>query len=55
MGPIQLFLFGFEDFAATGAIADELGALSDAGIVRVIDARFLLKEGSDELVVARAT
>lgn len=55
MGPIQLFMFGFEDFAATGAIADELGALSEAGIVRVIDARFLLKDGPDELVVARAT
>jgi hypothetical protein len=55
MGPIQLFLFGFEDFAATGAIADELAALSGAGIVRVVDARFLFKEGEDELVVARAT
>ena len=55
MGPIQLFLFGFEDFAATGEIAGELAALSDAGIVRVIDARFLLKEGADEVVVARAS
>ena len=55
MGPIQLFVFGFEDFTATGAIAGELAALSDAGIVRVIDARFLLKEGADEVVVAQAS
>ena len=55
MGPIQLFLFGFEDFAATGAIAEELGALSNAGIVRIVDARFLLKEDADELVVARVS
>lgn len=55
MGPIQLFLLGFEDFAATGAIAEELGTLSNAGIVRIIDARFLLKEGTDELVVARVS
>lgn len=55
MGPIQLFLFGFEDFAATGAIAEELVALSNAGIVRVVDARFLLKESADEIVAARAS
>jgi hypothetical protein len=55
MGPIQLFLFSFEDFGATGAIADELAVLSSAGIVRVVDARFLFKEGNDEVVVARAT
>lgn len=55
MGPIQLFLLGFEDFTATGAIAEELGVLSNAGIVRIVDARFLLKEGEDELVVARVT
>jgi hypothetical protein len=55
MGPIQIFLFGFEDFAATGAIAAELGALSDAGIVRIIDARFMLKDTEDDIVVARVT
>ena len=57
MGPIQLFLFGFEDFSATGAIADELAVLSEAGIVRIIDARFLLKEGGngDQLIVARSS
>ena len=41
MGPIQIMVFGFEDFNATGAIADELAALSDAGIITLIDARFL--------------
>jgi hypothetical protein len=55
MGPIQIWLLGFEDFMATGAIADELATLSDAGIIRVVDSRFLLKDDDDELVVLRVT
>ena len=55
MGPIQIFLFGFEDFAATGAIATELGALSDAGIVRIIDARFMVKDAEDDIVLVRVS
>ena len=53
MGPIQIFLLGFADFAATGSIVDELGKLSDAGTIRVIDARLIYKESADELVLAR--
>jgi hypothetical protein len=53
MGPIQIFILGFEDFQATGGIAAELAALSDAGTIRVIDARLLYKETEDELVAAR--
>ena len=55
MGPIQIFVLGFEDFQATGGIADELTALSDAGTVRIIDARFLLKESADEVVAVRVS
>ena len=55
MGPIQIFVFGFEDFNATGAIADELAALSDAGIITIIDARFLVKESADSLIAVRAS
>lgn len=55
MGPIQIFLFGFEDFAATGAIATELEALSSAGIVRVLDARFMVKDTEGNVILARAT
>ena len=55
MGPIQIMVFGFEDFNATGAIADELAALSDAGIITIIDARFLVKESPDSLVAVRAS
>ena len=51
MGPIQIMLLGFEDFNATGGIATELAALSDAGIIRVIDARFLLKDSPDGAIV----
>jgi hypothetical protein len=53
MGPIQIFLLGFEDFQDTGRIADELIALSDAGTIRIVDARFLLKESNDEVLAVR--
>ena len=55
MGPIQIFVLGFADFEVTGRIAAELEALSDAGTIRVIDARFLLKESEDELMALRAS
>lgn len=55
MGPIQILLLGFEDFRATVGIADELTALSDAGTIRIIDARFLLKDSADEVVAIRVS
>ena len=55
MGPIQIILLGFEDFQATGRIADELTALSDAGTIRIVDARFLLKDSDDEVVAVRVS
>ena len=55
MGPIQVFIFGFEDFEATGAIADQLEALSDAGTIRIIDARMVYKPGDDELIAVQAS
>lgn len=55
MGPIQIFLLGFEDFRTTGAIADELIALSDAGTIRIIDARLLLKKSADEVLALRVS
>ena len=53
MGPIQIFLLGFEDFRATGSIAAELIALSDAGTIRIVDARLLLRESADEVSAVR--
>lgn len=55
MGPIQIFLLEFEDFKATGGIVTELEALSEAGVARVLDARFLMKQADDELVAVRAS
>ena len=55
MGPIQIFLLGFEDFLATGGIADALGAASDAGTIRIVDARLLLRESAAEVVVVRVS
>ena len=55
MGPIQIFLLGFEDFAATGRVVAELEALSDAGTITIIDARFMLKDTEDEVVLVRAS
>ena len=54
MGPIQIFLLGFEDFEAAGGIAAELEALSGAGTIRVVDARFLLKDLDGEVTALRA-
>ncbi|MGI9614700.1 MAG: hypothetical protein ACR2QO_17450 [Acidimicrobiales bacterium] len=53
MGPIQVFILGFEDFRATGGIAAELIALSDARIARIVDARVLVKQSKDVVVAAR--
>ena len=53
MGPLQILLLGFEDFQATGGIANELAALSDAGTIRIIDARLLVKESADDVVAVR--
>jgi len=55
MGPIQVFILGFEDFQATGGVAAELARLSDAGTIRVIDARLLYKDGPDSVTVLRAS
>jgi hypothetical protein len=55
MGPIQILVLGFEDFQASGGIADELVALSDAGTIRIIDARFLLKDSDGEAVALRVS
>lgn len=50
-----MFVLGFSDFVVTGRIAAELEALSDAGTIRVVDARFLLKDSEDEVMAVRAT
>ena len=55
MGPIQIFLLGFEDFRAIGRITEELTALSDAGTIHIVDARLLLRESAAEVVVARVS
>lgn len=53
MGPLQLFLLGFEDFTASGEVAGELLKLSDAGTIRIIDARILHREADGDLAAAR--
>jgi len=53
MGPIQILTVAFEDFAPTG-IAEELESMSEAGTIRVIDARFLLST-EEGLVATRAS
>ena len=55
MGPIQVFVFGFEDFEATGAIAEQLEVLSDAGTIRIVNARMLYKPSDDELIAVQAS
>ena len=48
IGPIQAFVIGFPDSDLfEGRIAGELGRLSDAGQIRVIDAVFVIRDGDD--------
>ncbi len=54
-GPIQVFAFGFPDTDRfEGRIADELVKLSDAGIIRIIDALAVVAEG-DEVDLLRVS
>jgi uncharacterized membrane protein len=55
IGPIQIFAFGFPSTAGfEGRIAEELIKLSDAGIVRIIDALAVIAE-DDEVDVIRVS
>ncbi len=54
-GPIQIFTFGFPSTEALeGRIAEELIKLSDAGIIRVIDALAVIADG-DEVDIMRVS
>jgi len=54
-GPIQIFAFGFPDTAGfEGRIADELIKLSDAGVIRIIDALAVVADG-DEVDILRVS
>jgi len=55
IGPIQIFAFGFPTTDRfEGRIADELIRLSDAGIIRIIDALAVVPEG-DEVEILRVS
>ena len=54
-GPIQIFAFGFPDTAGfEGRIADELIKLSDAGVIRIVDALAVVADG-DEVEILRVS
>jgi len=54
-GPIQIFSFGFPDTEGfEGRIAEELVRLSDAGIIRIIDALSVIADG-DEVDILRVS
>ena len=54
-GPIQIFAFGFPSTDRfEGRIAEELVKLSDAGIIRIIDALAVLAE-DDEVEIVRVS
>jgi hypothetical protein len=53
IGPIQAFVIGFpNNDLFEGRIADELARLSDVGQIRIIDAVFVMREGSDVSVLS---
>ena len=54
-GPLQIFAFGFADTSGfEGRIADELLKLSDAGIIRIVDALAVVADG-DEVEILRVS
>jgi uncharacterized membrane protein len=54
-GPLQIFAFGFADTSGfEGRIADELIKLSDAGIIRIVDALAVVADG-DEVEILRVS
>jgi uncharacterized membrane protein len=54
-GPIQIFAFGFPDTEGfEGRIADELIKLSDAGVIRIVDALAVIADG-DEVDILRVS
>lgn len=54
-GPIQIFTFGFPDTAGfEGRIAEELIKLSDAGVIRIVDALAVVADG-DEVEILRVS
>ena len=54
-GPIQIFTFGFPDTENfEGRIAKELVKLSDAGIIRIVDALAVVADG-DEVDILRVS
>lgn len=54
-GPIQIFAFGFPDTEGfEGRIAEELIKLSDAGVIRIVDALAVVADG-DEVEILRVS
>ncbi len=54
-GPLQIFTFGFPSTEGfEGRIADELVKLSDAGIIRIVDALVVIADG-DEVDIMRVS
>lgn len=52
IGPIQMVVLGFPDTGRLeGRIADELALLSDVGVIRIINAVFVEREGDEALMV----
>jgi uncharacterized membrane protein len=55
LGPVQLLVIGFDHPEFRGEIAAELARLSDAGLVRVIDALIVSKDDEGEVTALEAS
>lgn len=55
LGPVQLLVIGFDHANFRGEIAAELARLSDAGLVRVLDALIVSKDDDGEVVALEAS
>ena len=48
-GPIQVFVIGFDEFEATGAIMAELRRVRKRGVIRIIDVLFVQKDEAGDI------
>jgi uncharacterized membrane protein len=51
-GPIQVFVIGFDEFDATGAIMAELRRVRKRGVIRIVDVLFVQKDDAGEITTS---
>lgn len=54
-GPMQLLVVGFKNPDFHGKIRETIGSVMEAGVIRLIDARFIWKDANGDIEILKAT